>query len=339
VIRATARAAVLRPVPGSPVILGAVRATVAAPATLPLSLAAFLIRGGIVVLAIPMLVLPTPVGIGNLAGPSLLQLATGTIPLAVVEAAIAAGLILVAWVVVGGWAAAILEAETVRLVVEAGEGRAPEADRRPSRGREAGRILAVRLVAAVPLVVVLAVGSVRVTLATYRELTDPVAVGSSLVIRVLRDVPEVVLAVLVAFALAEILGAVAARHVVIRGSTATSAFRDAARDVVRQPISTLVHWVVPAGVGVVVLAAAVVATAWAWATVRGVLGADGLARELAAVAILVACWTLGLVAVAAASAWRGTVWTRAAMLDRGTFGVPTDRHPGDWRTDPTSPTL
>ena len=49
----------------------ALLATLATPVTWPLALAAFLLRGGILVFTLPILVLPTPVGLGNVLAPTI----------------------------------------------------------------------------------------------------------------------------------------------------------------------------------------------------------------------------------------------------------------------------
>ena len=90
--------------------------TLATPATWPLALATFLVRGGVVLVLLPIVVLPTTVGLGTAFGPTLTSVAFGSVPLQVIVVAGAVGLVAVAWVVVGGWLAAALEAEGSRIV-------------------------------------------------------------------------------------------------------------------------------------------------------------------------------------------------------------------------------
>ena len=178
--------------------------TLATPPTWPLALAAFLIRGGIILLVIPIVVVPTPVGLGNAFGPTLTAIALGQLPLEAVVGAGLAGLAIVAWLFGGGWLAAALEAEGARMVaadVRATDGRARARtlagrDRVPRAGGSvAGRILAARLVAAIPLVLVVAWASFRLVLTTYNELTAPRDVTTPIVLRVLAATPEVVVAI------------------------------------------------------------------------------------------------------------------------------------------------
>ena len=205
-------------------LLAALLVTLARPATWPLALAAFLIRGGILVILLPIVVLPTTVGLGTAFGPTLLSVAFGSIPIEVIVAAASVGIGAFVWLVVGGWFAAGLEAAGAWIVAgdeevavpadRAGRRRLAPGCRRPDGG-VASRILAARLIAAVPLGVALALGSIRLVFVTYRELTAPLDVATPIAIRVLRGSPEVVVAVVVTWMLAEIVGALAARRIAL----------------------------------------------------------------------------------------------------------------------------
>ena len=90
--------------------------TLARPTTWPLALAAFLVRGGLVLVVLPIVVLPTPVGIGDVVGPTLTAIALGGFPSEAVMGGAVALVCLLAWLVGGGWLAAALEAESARIV-------------------------------------------------------------------------------------------------------------------------------------------------------------------------------------------------------------------------------
>ncbi len=112
--------------------------TLATPATWPLALATFLLRGGIVLFVLPIVVLPTPVGIGNTFGPTLTALALGSVP---AEAILCGGLAVafgLLWLIGGGWLAAALEAEGDR---DRGIGRRCRGDREGRSGSAARRRL------------------------------------------------------------------------------------------------------------------------------------------------------------------------------------------------------
>ena len=321
--------------------------TLATPATWPLALATFLVRGGVVLVLLPIVVLPTTVGLGNTFGPTLTSVAFGSVPLQVIVVAGAVGVVALAWLVVGGWLAAALEAEGARIVARDEEvvalgtaGVSPVAAMATSSGRVAARILAARLIACVPLAVVLALGSIRLVLVTYRELTSPLDVSTPLTLRVLRGAPEVVVAVVLAWMLAEIVGAVAARRIALGDARVGEALAGAVSGLVRAPLSSLARFVIPTIVLLVILVPAAVAASSAWEAVGTVLGdaAEPLPLLLTVVAF-VGLWVVGLVLVAVVCAWRAAIWTVAEATRKGTFGGSTDRRPGHWRLTRSSATL
>lgn len=336
-------------------LIGALLATLTTPATWSLALAAFLIRGGILLVLLPIVVLPTPVGLGNVFAPTLTSIAFGSVSteLLVVAVAVVAGT--VAWLVLGGWLAAVLEAEGARIValdqgVRALDARAQDvtsasspssASRRAQDGRRvAARILAARLLAFIPLALVLAWGSVRIVLVTYQELTSPFDVATPIVLRVLRASPEVVAAVVLAWMIGEIVGAIAARRIVMGGVGVAAALRAALVTCLRHPLSTLARFWLPTIVLLAVLVPCAVAAAAAWSAVDAVLGGRPDAPTVfAVVALFVVLWVVGLVLTAVVCAWRAAVWTVAEVTREGTFGGSPNRRPGDWRADPSSATL
>ena len=322
-------------------LTGALLVTLATPATWPLALAAFLIRGGIVLVVLPIVVLPTPVGLGSAIGPALTAIALGSATTEVLVISGAAIVIVSAWVFVGGWAAAAFEAEAVRVVALDDDLAALEpGPPAPTTGRVAGRILAVRLMADIPLGLVLSWGSVRLVTVAYHELTSPLDVSTPVVLRVLRGSPEVVIAIVLAWMIGEIVGAMAARSVVLARAGVVAALRSAIGCCLRHPLSTLARfWVPTIGLAIVILPSAV-ATASAGAAVGAALDRPGdPLRVLGAVVTLVFLWLVGLLLASVMSAWRAAVWTMAEVAGEGTFGGSADRRPGDWRPDASSGNL
>lgn len=326
---------------GGKALAGALLVTLATPATWPLALGTFLLRGGIMLVAVPIVVLPTPVGIANVLAPALSSIAFGTIPL---ELALVVGAICVAvvlWLIAGGWLAALLEAEAARIVASDEDVVALRGpiDAGGTRGRVAGRILVARLAASVPLAVTLAIGSVRLVFVTYRELTNPLD-AMPILVRVLRAAPEVVVAVGLAWLVAEIIGATAARSVALDGMGVSRALRHAAVTSVRHPLSALVRFTWPTIALLVVLVPAALAATSTWAVVGSVLegGSDPL-EILVAVVGFVALWTVGLLLMSVVCAWRAAVWTVGRVTPEGTFGGYSDRRPGHWQPDHPSATL
>ena len=337
-------------------LTGALLATLAMPSTWPLALGAFLIRGGIVLVALPIVVLPTPVGVGNVVAPGLTSIAFGSVPVELIVVAAATGIGVMVWLVGGGWVAAALEAEAAWIVATADEiagldepaGTVVEgAADRPTTvalpqdgGHVAGRILAARLIAYLPLAIVLAAGSVRLVFVTYRELTVPIEVATPIALRVLRAAPEVVIAVVLAWMVGEIIGAMAARRIALGGAGVGVALRDAVAMSVRRPLASIVRFWLPTLVLVLVLAPAALAAAKAWETVGSVLGGGSDALEiLVTVVMFVGLWIVGLLLLSVVCAWRAAVWTVAEVTREGTFGGSSHRRPGHWQHDPSSASL
>jgi hypothetical protein len=286
--------------------------TLATPATWPLALGAFLLRGGLVLVVLPIIVLPSPVSLGNLLGPALTRVVLSGVPVELVIVVGVVALAVVAWIAIGGWIAAILEAECARLVAHHDDGAEPPVDDgdRAVSGRLAARIVAARLVAHVPTAVALVWGSARLVNVAYRELTSPSDVVSPIALRVLRGAPDAVVAVGALWILGEIVGGLAARRIALSGSDARGGLRDGTVAAIRRPLLALVGFVVPAaGLALVVLLSAVAASV-AWAAVRVAMDSDtGPIGPTFAVMLFVALWLVGLLLISVTTAWRAGVWS------------------------------
>jgi hypothetical protein len=323
--------------------------TLATPPTWPLALAAFLIRGGILLLILPIVVVPTPVGIGNVVGPTLTAVALGQMPVEAVLGAGVAGLVVLVWLFGGGWLAAALEVEGARLAAAADDDIAGDAavvhedrDGAPARttGVLARRVLAARLIADVPLLLVLAWASFRLVITTYRELTAPQDVGSPIVVRVLAATPEVVVALVLAWMAAEIVGAVAARRVALAGDGVGHALAATIGECLRHPLSVLGRFWAPTFVLGLVLVLSAAASAAAWSATGDALadGGDPL-RVHVSVMALVALFAVGLLLLSVVCAWRAAIWTSAEAIRQRTFGASPQGRSGDWRAEGSSATL
>ena len=169
---------------------------------------------------------------------------------------------------VGGWFAAGLEAAGAWIVAGdeevavAATSQATSGARVPRPdGGVASRILVARLIAAVPLGVALALGSIRLVFVTYRELTAPLDVATPIALRVLRGSPEVVVAVVVTWMLAEIVGALAARRIALADAGVGAGLTHAVRVLIHEPVSSLARFWLPSLVLVVVLVPSALAAA------------------------------------------------------------------------------
>jgi hypothetical protein len=306
---------------------GALLVTLASPATWSLALAAFLLRGGLLVVALPILVLPTPVGLGNLLAPSLTAFVFGGVSLQLVVTVSAVVVAALAWVVAGGILAAILEAEAARIVAahddvasDAGtrvhqlamESLPESATGRVARRRrtEAAWVFITRATAHLPLGLALAWGTARIVAVTYRELTNPADVTTPLAWRVLLSSPEVVAALVLTWMLGQTVGALAARRVVLARGGILPALRDAFVSLLRHPLAVLADFWLPTLALGLALAPSALAAASAGNVVREAMSAPNDPLELfLAVVLFVSLWIVGLVLTGVICAWRAAVWT------------------------------
>jgi hypothetical protein len=344
------RAAPLRALP-----IRALGTTLSMPATWPIALAAFLLRGGILLVALPVIVLPTPVGIGNVFAPTLTAIAFGSVSAELIVVMVTAVLAAFVWLVLGGWLAAGLEVEAMRIVAArtagdrmnaspTGDGTEPSAPA-PSVGvavgsRAAARVLEVRLLAEIPLALVLAWGSVRIVVTAYRELTAPADVVTPILIRVLSDLPEVVVVIVVVWLSGEVVAGMGARRVVLAGERPIVAIRGALGTCLWHPLATLARSGLPTLALLAIVVPTIVATSSAWSAVDAAL--DGTHGPLAVVALVVgfvALWTGAVLLIAVVSAWRAAVWTISEIARERTFGGSRRRRPGHWRRHRSSATL
>lgn len=301
----------------------------AKPRTWPLALATFLLRGGFVVVLAPIVVLPSAVAVGNILTPLLSTVVfrgfgSVALPLAAV------GLAVFLWLFGGGLVAAAAESEGVRATAADDEawpaGRVPRG--LPIVEHPARQVLAVRLVAHLPLLLALSWGAIRIVAVAYRELTVPSDVAVALVLRVARGAPDAVGVVAGAWLLGETVGAIASRRVILLGERVPRALGRAALRFVRHLARSAVLTAVPLVALSAVLLAAGLAGAATWDALRAALsfGTSPLA-VLALLVALVALFTGGLLLIGVISAWRAVVWTVDLA---GTFGGAAYDPEGQW---------
>ena len=318
-------------------------AILARPLTWPLALTAFLLRGGLVVVVAPIVVLPSAVGLANVLGPAVTRIALGGTVQAIAQIVVGAiGLGLI-WLVSLGSLAAAAEAETVRQVaVEEGLTLIPDPTIDPHLppSRLVRRIVVIRSLAMLPLLLVLAWAVLSLIAATYRELTIPSRLDAPLVERVISGVPLALMAVAIAWMLSQSVAAVAVRATVLVGSDVRDSIRFAVRLVIRRPGAVVVAFALPSAVlGLVVLLAGVAGAA-GWSSVRAALtGGTPNFSDALAVLGFVALWLAGLGLISVVAAWRGAVWTTLVADIVGTIGATRDGRPADWPRDRVSGTL
>lgn len=313
--------------------------TLTRPMTWALALAAFLLRGGIVWFLVPILVLPSPVGLANALGPTIMSFVFGGLSLGLIALMLSGAAAVVLWIVVGGLAAASIEVELIRLVAGDEELDASRVAAPPT-GRTL-RVAAVRLIAHVPLLIAVAVATTRIIAVTYAELTLPSSSTTPIAWRVLQAVPETVVLIAVAWLAGEVVGALATRRVALADPSIIRALAGGIADAVRHPLRVAGLFAGPSLVLLLVLIPAAAASTVSWTALRSALAeaADPLVVGAALGAFLF-LWIGGLVLAGAVCAWRQAVWTVAAAVHgRGTFGGSPTGRPGDWNSVETSATL
>lgn len=271
----------------------------------PLGLAAFLLHGGLAVVALPFLVLPSPIGLVSVVGATAV-LPTGISPGAVRLAAGAIG-IAVGWLVVSGIVAAAIEAVLLReLAAELGR------PRRSTGRRPAARIAAARALAAAPLLPLVAGSLARIAIAVERELLRPSDPGLALPIRVVLAAPEAPLLLAGAWLVAATLGSGAAGGVATTEDGPLRASLRALGALVRHPRES-VRALAGGAVGDLLLLPPFAVAALAWSALPAAI-ASGLALAALASVAFVAAWTVGLAAAALRATWRSATVLEIAAL-------------------------
>jgi hypothetical protein len=320
------RPAAPRAAPWPRAMAAATRLAAGRPRLWAFALLAFLARGGLVALVIPMLVLPSFVGLSNTVGPTSVT-AAGPTPRLVALVAAWLGIAL-ASIVAGTLVAAAAEVALHRATIMPAAG--GTTDRRvalPSRWvaavspprDEAGsppppgavrRVAVARLVLLVPVALALAAAVPGWVQVAYRELLLPTDLALPLPFRVIAGAPISALVVVVAWLLAEVIGGLAARRIALGGSSVAGALGAAAGDVARAPASILLTLAlaIAGTLPFLVPAVVVVGVAWDRARVALVDATDGVGVIIATL-ILVAAWAACLGVAGVTSAWRSALWT------------------------------
>jgi hypothetical protein len=304
----------------------ALAATLARPAWWAMALAAFLVRGGFLLILLPILSLPTTAGLTTAVAPALETLILGRQSLQ----GLLAGAVLIT-LLLAALTAALLAGSWLDLALmrEAAEDEDVDLGWSPVHGsvREA---LALRLTAHLPTVVALGYAVLRLVPVAYEELTAPGETTAPVVTRVFERAPDALVLVVVAWLAGEAIGSLAARRSAV-GMAATPALIASARQLFG-----------PRGLATLALTSAVLVVLWlpfllatqrAWAHLRADLldGADAVQLS-ASLILLSATWVLGLAVAGAGLAWRATAWTAEVALpagvDQPVAGTPPEVAPG-----------
>ena len=340
----------------SATFFAAVLVSVGRPAWWLMALATFLLRGGIVIVVLPIMTLPSALALSNAFAPIVVPLALGRVEPMLVLGPLAVVALLLAWLIVGGRVAAAIDIALVREASAAAvdEGVAPAAG--PSgTSRQASalawRVLAIRLIAWLPLALAVGLGVARIVEVAYVELTRPVDVSTPLVIRVAGEVVSHLGLIVIAWALGEVVGGVATRRATLTPDPHGRALAWAVGTTAARPLSWLVPWIGTTVLLFAVMGATLAAAAFTWARAVDQLS-DRFGNPFLALLTLllfVGLWLAAMLLGGAILAVRSTAQTfehvrrrareqagsagsgtRAGVSEAGTFGAPTRSRPGDW---------
>ncbi|MHB8674335.1 MAG: hypothetical protein ACYDAK_11755 [Candidatus Limnocylindrales bacterium] len=281
-------------------VRAAVRRTLEDPGLWPIALAGFLVRGGIGVVLLPLIPLPSAVGLANLVGPTAVTAAGPTSSTILALGAVAA--VALGAVLLGVALGAIMEATLVRAALQP-----PLSADRP---RRFGRLVGVRLVALLPLALVVVAVAPSVGEAVYRELLTPSDIAVSLVERVVRaSVPQIA-AVVATWIAVEAIGGVALRIVLVEDASTVRALGRSVLRLVRDPLASAAAVVAGLAGLLVALVPALGAPAAARSAVHDLIASAAPPPLIGLwIVLLVTAWLVGLTILAIAAAWRSALWT------------------------------
>ena len=288
-------------------VVRAVDLVLGRPSLWPIALAGFLARGGFVLLLIPILPIPTAVGLANALGPTAVTaggLAPGTI---VALVAVAIGTIV--WFVLGGIVGAIADIVLVDAASDGAPG--PWSTEAPRDGnvRLVVRLVGIRIVALIPLALAIALTARPIFDALYRQLTAPSQVAEPLAVRIVMDAAGSFAVVAVGWFIGELIGGIAVRLAILADLSLGRAVVGALGHIVRRPLTTLATTVLWTAGIVLALGPSLIASAIAWSRLHGSVADRTDLTFVVVSAVIVATWLATLVFAALGSAWRGLLWS------------------------------
>jgi hypothetical protein len=268
-----------------------------------MALAAFLVRGGILVVILPLVSLPTPASLVTTFAPPLEALILGSPSVeGVVLGALGLAALLAALALLG-MAGSWFELALVREAATDDELDLGWVPRRVS----AAAALGLRLAAHLPTLVALAYAFARLVLATRDELLSPGDPSLALTARVLLRAPDAVAFVVVAWLVGETVGGLAARSRAAGAGTRAALLGSVRRVFDRRGLPTLL---VTTAMLLGLAIPFTIAVGRASEHLVGALSQDvSVVQTGAGLLLLVSTWVLGLALLAAALAWRATAWT------------------------------
>jgi len=283
---------------------GSLVTTLGHPEWWAMALAGFLIRGGILIMILPMISLPSVAQLATTLAPPIESIVMGGQTLA---GALIGGFAIAGILVALGAAGMAGEWFDTALRLEAAADDDLEPAGVPVRRVSLADSLRIRLLAHIPTAAALTYGTVRVIALTYDELLSPGDPAVPVVLRVLGRAPDVIVLLVVTWLVGEAVGPLAIRRVAAGIPVRTALARSARQVASVRGLATLV------ATSALLLAIAVpflLALGRASEHIRGYLleGVDVVPLS-AALVLLIGTWILGLSVLGAGLAWRSSAWT------------------------------
>ncbi len=285
-----------------------------APRLWAIALAGFLASGGIVLFALPIMVLPSVVGMSTFIGPNAVTAAGPSAHF--VELVAVSVVVLAAWILLGTLVSVAAERELVRAVLD------PRAI--PAGDAGVGRLLVLRLLSLIPFGLGLVVAGSRLGQVGYQELILPTSSSAPFVVRVLLATPDAIAIVVLGWLLSELVGSVGIRLAMVESRGALGSIAAAVRWTIRRPLRSLGLLGATALAGAALIAPAVALSAVAWSSARtALLGATPSMVGALEILLFVTVWATGLVLAGIVAAWRSAAWSLAVVGDHRVGGPTT----------------
>ncbi len=309
------------------------------------ALAGFLIRGGILVVALPSVVLPSLLGLASTFGVNALGIDGRPTPW-LIETIVIASALAAAWLAIALLAGSIVDV----WLIDAARTGDPRILERPQSLPDRGLVIemaATRAVFLLPLGAAVILSAPAIYDAVYGELTLPTNLAEPLLLRVAARVWAQLALVVVIWLVTETVSAIAVRRLVL-GDGFDRALLGSLGQLARRPRTTLLTLVVTTGISVAVLFLAGLATAISFGlcldaarlpadpSIHIMLGPVNASPAIAPIAfvvmalILALAWVASLGTAGMASAWRSAAWTnetagaRLGARDRRPVVLPAE---------------
>jgi hypothetical protein len=326
VSQAEPRVAVRPGAPEGPGWLGrlrlAVRFGLDDPDAILVGLAGFLVRGGILVLLAPSVVLPSVIGAAAATGVNAFGIdGRPTVWLFQVAGIIAA--IAAIWLLLAFLIGSLVDIWLIEAAL-GGTGHAPGHARRLPDLKLLIDLAGVRAVCSLPLIAPIWWAGSRIYTVAYAELTAPTNLATPMLLRVVEGAAGGFIVVAIAWLATEVLGAIAVRRALLLGQGVWESLGGAAMQLVRRPLTSAATVVLTFGASVVATGFLVVATATAFDWCRAAARSPATAGlDFRPIVFILAAFVLGLVWVVSlvvsglASAWRSAAFTEEAVAAVG----------------------